>query len=375
LASEKHESRRIDNQLRGRSWRQWDPGVSQFYVALDDDLMIKSGWLITKTMAEKLYPKKELEEMALENKMITNSIERAQRQMEAIMFSIRKNLFEYDSVLNKQREVVYWLRDKLLWVDVEIGSEEVWREKRSEEENIESIVKEYIEELVKDAVEKYYTFDKETLKTYLEEVSGIDFSQEIEKYNKKDLQDYLILKLIEKLDKKKNKLWEETFQQIEKQIMLSVLDKLWMKHIDDIMYLRDKVSMYWYAQVDPLLQYKKEAFEKYQLFMQNFKNEVVSNLLKLDPNKFTNQTQVIELKTMWTPEELMQKLKQGSQIASDIAPEVQQKIKQEQSKPKVLEQSEDFEVIELPENYSENKPSSNDNDSEVEEIIKKMLWK
>jgi len=109
--------------------------------------------------------------------------------------------------------------------------------------------------------------------------------------------------------------------------------------------------------------------------MQNFKNEVVSNLLKLDPNKFNSQTQVIELKTMETPEELMQKLKQGSQIAGDIAPEVQQKIQQEQSKPKVLEQSDDFEVIELPENYSENQSSTNAQDPEVEEIIKKMLWK
>jgi preprotein translocase subunit SecA len=153
--------------------------------------------------------------------------------------------------------------------------------------------------------------------------------------------------------------------------MLSILDRLWMKHIDDIMYLRDKVSMYGYAQIDPLLQYKKEAFEKYQLFMKNLKNEIVSGILKLDTSKVPT-TQVIELKTLDTPEELMNKLKQGSQIAADIAPEVQQQIQQEQSTPKVLESSDDFEVIELPENanLSENQ---NQSDPEVEEIIKKML--
>jgi len=362
LASEKHESRRIDNQLRGRSWRQWDPGVSQFYVALDDDLMIKSGGLITKAMAEKLYPKEELNKMALENKMITNSIQRAQKQMEAIMFSIRKNLFEYDSVLNKQREVIYGLRDKIL--EAKSGT--------VDKAELEKVVENYIEDLVSDAVEKY-RFDKDMLKQYLEELSGIDFSEEIQKYSMKDLKDYIILKFKEVLNQKKEELWEEAFYQYLGGLMLSILDRLWMKHIDDIMYLRDKVSMYGYAQIDPLLQYKKEAFEKYQLFMKNLKNEIVSGILKLDTSKVPT-TQVIELKTLDTPEELMNKLKQGSQIAADIAPEVQQQIQQEQSTPKVLESSDDFEVIELPENanLSENQ---NQSDPEVEEIIKKMLGK
>ena len=354
LASEKHESRRIDNQLRGRSWRQWDPGVSQFYVALDDDLMVKSWWLITKAIASKLYPKEELETMSLENKTITNSIERAQRQMEAVMFSVRKNLFEYDSVLNKQREVVYWIRDKIL-----------------QQEDIDNLIKEYVNDLVSDAVEKYYNFDKETLKTFLEEVSWIDFSEEIAKYSKKDLVDYITLKFEEILKEKKEKLGEDNYKNMERWIMLSVLDRLWMKHIDDIMYLRDKVSMYWYAQIDPLLQYKKEAYEKYQALMQNIKNEVLSNLLKLDTDKILeNQTQVIELKTLDNSENLIEKLKEWASLAKDIAPQNTQPVKQTWPKvPKVLEKNDDFEVIEMPDD------NSSSNNTEVDDIIKKMLGK
>jgi preprotein translocase subunit SecA len=347
LASEKHESRRIDNQLRGRSWRQWDPGVSQFYVALDDDLMIKSGWLITKTLASKMYPREELEKMAIENKMITNSIERAQKQMEAMMFSIRKNLFEYDSVLNKQREVIYGLRDKLLT-----------------DENVDEIVEKYIEDIIKSAVEKY-EYNKDMLIEYLKEVSGIDFSEEVEKYKWKDLEDYLILKFKDLLKEKKEQLWEEKFKYVQKQIMLSVLDRLWMKHIDEIMYLRDKVSMYGYAQIDPLLQYKKEAFEKYQLLMWNIKTEVISNLLKLNPDQFQTQTQVIQL---WeNTDELIKKLKQAWQVAKDIAPSIEEK---KQTWPKILEKNDEFEVIEL-----DDSTDNSSSDKEAEELIRKMLGK
>jgi len=120
----------------------------------------------------------------------------------------------------------------------------------------------------------------------------------------------VILTLKEKIEEKKKELSQEEFNNIVRQVLLNVLDRLWMKHIDDIMYLRDKVSMYGYAQIDPLFQYKKEAYEKYQLFMQNFKNEVISNILKLDVDKIKDSTQVIELKTMETPDKIIEKLKQ-----------------------------------------------------------------
>ena len=351
LASEKHESRRIDNQLRGRSWRQGDPGISQFYVALDDDLMIKSGWLVTKTLAWKLYSREELEKMAIENKMITNSIERAQKQMEAMMFSIRKNLFEYDSVLNKQRQVIYGLRDQLLKGD-----------------NMDKEIEKYIEDIIKNAVEKY-TYNPEMLQEYLLEVSWLDFWEDISKYKWKDLQDYLILKFKELLKNKKEEIWDEEFENIQKQVMLWTLDKLWMKHIDEIMYLRDKVSMYGYAQIDPLLQYKKEAFEKYQLLMWNLKTEIISNLLKLDPSRFQAQTQVIEL---WeNTEDLIEKLKNAWNISEDIAKS--KPIEQKQTWPKVLENNDEFEVIEMDDNY--NKVDKTNEEKEAEDLIKRMLEK
>ncbi len=350
LASEKHESRRIDNQLRGRSWRQWDPGITQFYVALDDDLMIKSGWLVTKTLAGKLYSREDLEAMAIENKMIANSIERAQKQMEAMSFSIRKNLFEYDSVLNEQRKVIYWLRDKLL-----------------KKENLENILDEYVEFIINKAVDTY-TYDKEALKNYLEEITWIDFSEEIEKYRWKDLKDYLILKFKELIEAKKKDLWEEQFEDIKRRVILSVLDRLWMKHIDEIMYLRDKVSMYGYAQVDPLLQYKKEAFEKYQSLISNIRTEVVSTMIKLDTDQFSPQTQVIEIWWEASTENLINKLRQAWNLAKDM--EVSKPVEATQTWPKILESNDDFEVIEMDDDNNLNQV-----DKEAEELIKKMLGK
>jgi len=348
LASEKHESRRIDNQLRGRSWRQWDPGITQFYVALDDELMIKSGWLITKTLAGKLYSKDELEKMAIENSMIANSIERAQKQMEAMSFSMRKNLFEYDSVLNEQRHVIYGLRDKLL-----------------KNENMDELIKKYIEDLVSKAVDTY-TYNKDSLVQYLLEITTIDFSSEIEQYKAKDFKNYLVLKFSELIEKKKKEIWEEEFEDIQRKIVLSILDKLWMKHIDEIMYLRDKVSMYGYAQIDPLLQYKKEAFEKYQSLISNIRTEVISTLLKLDTNAISSQTQIINL---WTDdnstENLINKLKQAGELAKDIS--VSQAPKNKQTWPKVLESNDDFEVIEMNENDQTNK--------ETQDLINKILGK
>ena len=343
LASEKHESRRIDNQLRWRSWRQWDPGVTQFYIALDDELMIKSWWLITKTLAWKLYPKEELEKMAIENKMITNSIERAQRQMEAMSFSIRKNLFEYDNVLNKQRQFIYSLRDKLL-----------------ENKDMEEIIKQYIQDLVINTIKKY-SYDEKELVNYLEEISWIDFSEEVKKYRSKDLKDYLILKFKEIYDDKKHQIGEDKMKEIQKYIMLETLDKNWMKHIDEMMYLRDKVSMYGYAQIDPLLQYKKEAFEKYQILMWGLKSQIVSELLKLDPEQFSVKTETLHI---WWEEEtinLIEKLKQAWNIAKWM------EVKTPKKKwPKVIQKDDDFEIIEM---------ADDNNNQEVDDIISKMLWK
>ncbi len=350
LASEKHDSRRIDNQLRGRSWRQGDPGVTQFYVALDDDLMVKSGWLVTKTLAGKLYSREDLETMAIENKMIANSIERAQKQMEAMSFSMRKNLFEYDSVLNEQRKVIYGLRDKLL-----------------KKENLDNILNEYVEFIVTKAVDTY-TYDKEPLENYLEEITGQKFTEEVGKYKSKDLKDYLVLKFNELIEAKKQELWEEQFEDVKRRVILSVLDRLWMKHIDEIMYLRDKVSMYGYAQIDPLLQYKKEAFDKYQSLISNIRTEVISTMIKLDTEQFTPQTQVIEIWWEASTENLINKLKQAWNLAKDM--EVTQPFGATQTGPKVLESNDEFEVIEMDDNID-----NTQNDKEAQDLINKMLWK
>lgn len=348
LASEKHESRRIDNQLRWRSWRQWDPGVTQFYVALDDEIMIKSWWLITKTLASKLYSKEELEKIAIENSMITNSIERAQRQMEAMNFSIRKNLFEYDNVLNQQRQFIYSLRDKLI-----------------EDKDIQDVIYKYIEDIVKNIVEKYY-YDENVLLNYLKEISAIDFSDELKKYKLKDLKDFLVLKFNEIYENKIKEISKEKMKEIQKNIMLNVLDINWMKHIDEMMYLRDKVSMYGYAQIDPLLQYKKEAFEKYQILMWSIKLQVISSLLKITPEQFSLKTQILDI--AWKDGmNLIEKLKQAWEIAKWMEVKT---TKKKYKWPKILEKNDDFEVIEI-----DNEEKNVQNDQEVGEIIKKLLGK
>lgn len=350
LASEKHESRRIDNQLRWRSWRQWDPGMTQFYVALDDDLMIKSWWLMTKTLAWKILPKEDLENFAIENSQIAWSIARAQRQMEAMSFSIRKNLFEYDSVLNKQRQVIYSLRDSLL-----------------RNEDMSETVSKYIEDVVSNSV-KIHSYDDQALLTNLEEIAAIDFSEDLKKYKHKDLEDYLSFEFKEILEKKKEELWESVFQDLQKDIMLENLDRNWMKHIDEMMYLRDKVSMYGYAQVDPLLQYKKEAFDKYQSLMLTIKTWIVSVLLKMDTSKNNTFTELIEFWSQEHSQDLIKKLRQAWEISESMEEDTPKKEKKVSQWPKVIESNDDFEVIELWDD-------ENSSDSQKDEIIKKMLWR
>jgi len=304
LASEKHENRRIDNQLRWRAWRQWDPGITQFYVALDDDLMLKSGGLITKTLAWKLYSREELENMEIENKMITKSIERSQKQMEAMSFSMRKNLFEYDSVLNKQRKTIYKLRDQLLTDDEQL--------------NVRNLIKDYITDIIKEIIWKH-KYNKEIIKEYVKDISWLEFDELIEKYDWKELEKNIIIKFNEIIDQKEKEVLKENMELILRQTILSIIDKLWMEHINDIMYLKDKVSMYWYAQMDPLLQYKKEGFEKYQKLIRNIKIETISNIMKMDTSLLNPETQ--SLKTIEIDndaEDLIAWLKEKDNIAIEI---------------------------------------------------------
>ena len=219
IGTERHEARRIDNQLRGRSGRQGDPGSTQFFVSLEDDLIrIFGGERIQKLMQQLHLPKEE----AIESKMVSNTIESAQSKIEGFNFDARKHLLEYDDVLNKHRETVYRKRKELL-------------------------------EMVQQG----------TLKNYIEEV--------VEKLGKNK----------EEYEKKEKELGVENMRQAEKIVVLRVLDSLWLEHLEDMESLRDSVKLRAYGQQDPLIEYKNEGRKMFQSFIENMEGMIADTLLQV----------------------------------------------------------------------------------------------
>ncbi|HMT01161.1 MAG TPA: preprotein translocase subunit SecA [Candidatus Absconditabacterales bacterium] len=282
LGTEKHESRRIDNQLRGRAGRQGDAGISVFFVSLDDEIMRKMGGERIQGIASMLLSKKELEELELTQKQFTNSIERAQKQMEGWHFSIRKHLFEYDSVINRQRQRMYGKRDDIL-MRAEAVDEET-RKQFVADSIVE--IKGFIADVTKKILLDYtaLSYSTEELTNTIEKEFGLTLSaSDIEKTkNLDELQTYLIDEVRAYFTAQFSTL--ELNQQIDliKNVYLTIIDKYRIDHIDDMQNLRDQVGLYGYAQVDPLIIYKKEAFEKFENLLNNIKQHTISTLLKTD---------------------------------------------------------------------------------------------
>lgn len=292
LGTEKHDSRRIDNQLRWRAWRQWDPGISQFYVALDDEIMRKMGGDKIQAIARMLLPKEELESIELTQWQFTSSIERAQKQMEWWYFGIRKHLFEYDSVINKQRQRIYKKRDEII-VSLDSPSEN----KSWVVEEIISFIPEVLKKLI-----YTYTISRpwnlEEIILSVEQIFGLAFSiDELKRFqNTEDLNDYIYIRLKEYLDDKISKVQDMEYLKYSlRNYYLEVIDRHWVNHIDDLQYLRDKVSLYWYAQEDPLIMYKKEWYDKFLKLLFNIQQETLSFLFKAD---FTYVDQRSAVRTM-----------------------------------------------------------------------------
>ena len=264
LGTEKHESRRIDridNQLRGRAWRQGDPGISVFFVALDDTLMRKMWWEKFQSLASMLLSKDDLENLELTQKQFSKNITRAQKEIEWWYFGIRKHLFDYDSVVDKQRKRVYKIRDEILAA-----------------EDSEELQKKYVEWLEED----FLTESKNIILTQITtaETTGQSVSDLLIVLNKEfwlnitqpehaelSKLDYESLKamLLERLDSYFNRVFStidtKILFQIFREVHLHFLDKLWIDHIDEMQNLREKVGLMSYAQMDPLVIYKKESFE------------------------------------------------------------------------------------------------------------------
>ena len=272
LGTERHEARRIDNQLRGRAGRQGDPGSSRFYLSLEDDLMR----IFAKAWVSKFLERLGMTEgVPIESRMISKRIEAAQKAVEAQHFESRKHILEYDDVMNKQREAVYGLRRQLL--------EGV--------EQKELILDDYVAGMVAEALDKYAArnlhfdqWDMEGLEKSLLESFGLDLVKrgvEPEKLNRQELGDAIFDKLREIYDEKEKQLSPDGMRYHERMIMLSVLDTQWKDHLLNMDHLKEGIGLRGYGQHDPLVEYKRESFDMFEGMMQRFQEDTVRYLFHM----------------------------------------------------------------------------------------------
>ena len=291
LGTEKHESRRIDNQLRGRAGRQWDPGVSVFFVALDDGLMRKMWGEKIQALAGMLLSKADLENLELTQSQFTKSITRSQKEIEGWYFGIRKHLFDYDSVVDKQRKRVYKLRDDIL-------------ESETNEEKRKAYVESFKDEFLTEAKNIVITQINNAEMTgqsvadlliVLNKEFGLNMTREEYEEVKNLTHEEVKALLMERFDRYFTKVFETLSEEILfdvfRGVHLHFIDKLWVDHIDDMQNLREKVGLMSYAQLDPLVMYKKESFEKFQELLQNIINSTAGYLMRLDFEAIAWETQ------------------------------------------------------------------------------------
>ena len=271
LGTERHESRRIDNQLRGRSGRQGDPGSSQFFLSLEDDLMRIFGADNITGIMDKLGME---EDEPIEHSLITKSIERAQKKVEDHNYNIRKYVLEYDDVMNQQREVLYEQRRRIL-----------------RNESLRETINEMIDKLVTDSVDAYADeklypeeWDYEGLYKHLSQyflTENIMTPQDMEEYTRQELLERLLEIAHEEYQDRVNMLGEAMFSQLEKAIMLRVVDNKWMEHLDNMDMLREGIGLRAYGQKNPLVEYKFEAFEMFQNMIAAIQDETIMALYKI----------------------------------------------------------------------------------------------
>jgi len=269
LGTERHESRRIDNQLRGRAGRQGDPGSSRFYLALEDDLMR----IFAKEWVSKLLERLGMEEgMPIESKLISRRIETAQKAVEGQHFESRKHLLEYDDVMNKQREAVYGLRRRLL--------------EGMDQKDL--ILEDYVSAILGDLMDEYCPpkghaddWNIRGLKDAVFTRFGVDFIAEgvkPEAMNRQELGDAIFEKLKERYDAKEKLIGPEAMRHHERMIMLSVLDSQWKDHLLSMDHLKEGIGLRGYGQHDPLVEYKKESFEMFEAMLQRFQEDTARYL-------------------------------------------------------------------------------------------------
>ena len=279
IGSERHESRRIDNQLRGRSGRQGDPGASRFYIAMDDDLMKLFG---SEKMAAVVDALGIPDDMPIEQKMLTNTIETAQKKVEGRNYTIRKNVLEYDDVMNQQREIIYSQRREVI-----------------ASENISEIVKKLYSGLLEHIANEYFvsadnidSVDYSAVNAILKNLFSEDniiSKEDIKSLNEEDMVELLKEKVDaiyqKRIDEAKNLNIEDQFNKIAKYLVLNTVNQKWMDHIDAITALKEGIGLRAYAQTNPLQAYKIESYNMFEQLNEDIRQEAVKAVFSLRPKK------------------------------------------------------------------------------------------
>jgi preprotein translocase subunit SecA len=288
IGTERHEARRIDNQLRGRAGRQGDPGSSRFYLSLEDDLMRIFGSERISGLMQRLGME---EGVPIEHGMVTRAIERAQRQVEAQNFSIRKHLLEYDDVMNKQRESVYGLRKQLLEGRIAFGEDEESEEVLDTrgylmaigEDLLDGLVAQYLDE---DTEPEEWDLDAfRVAATEMFALEPADFeAADLPSLDGEEIRDRLWARVQESYASKEQILPDVTLlRRVERDIMLQIVDAQWKDHLYALDHLKEGIGLRGYGQRDPLVEYKKESFQLFRAMKDRIDEEMVRYLWRLRP--------------------------------------------------------------------------------------------
>lgn len=283
IGTERHESRRIDNQLRGRAGRQGDPGESQFFLSMEDELMRRFGSDNLKQMMDRLGID---EDMPIESKMVTRAVESAQKRVEGNNFDARKTLLAYDDVLREQREVIYKQRYEVL----------------DAEEGIRHIVEQMIESVVERLIETHYneeddTYNYEAIVEYAQAnlLDRQDISVgDIKGKERDEIKEFIMEKIKRRYDEKQQQLTEEQFREFEKVVVLRAVDTKWIDHIDQMDQLRQGIGLRAYAQNDPLREYQIEAYNMFEAMVQSIEEEVARYIMKAEIQSNLQREQVVK---------------------------------------------------------------------------------
>ena len=359
IGTERHESRRIDNQLRGRSGRQGDPGESRFFVSLSDDLMrIFGGDQIAKLMTFFNFP----EDQALTHPMVSKAIEQAQVKVEGFNFDIRKHLVDFDDVLNKQRDIVYTLRRKILLSGKE--------KKDKIRETVESIIHEEITEMVQAYFGEGEQLSNESLDILKKEMTVIlpsleSVTKDLAHSSQDKVVETLFAKVKAEYEKREKKLSSKVWSEVVRMIFLSTIDKYWTEHLTSIEDLREGINLRGYAQLDPLVEYKNEAYKMFERLIADINFEAIRRLFKVDvqavqePAKLEEQPKEMVFKSASAVDPFKKAVEKQEAASTPVTPppalQNQPAPDISQSQPPMIE---GFKVI--PPGQSTQKPGRND---------------